>query len=188
MCRSCSQASICCWVCRTNRGWHLEFKAKTVTNIPSLPGTASFFMLCDMLCDNTHLYLMVPDMPRAITEVRSTGEAAPSPEDCPLRQFCHGNSMVSTISDTLLATVHAPPPPVWVSFFAMYSFRGSAGRSARDPHFSATRGRVVWCTLVPPQTPLLDYRMAQYCGWITLREKQSSRVSKLATPKKGKHA
>ena len=80
VCRSCSQAGICCGVCRTNLGWLLESKAKTVTDIPSLPGTASFFMLCD---ENTHLYLMVPDMPRAVTEVRSMGDVAPSPEDCP---------------------------------------------------------------------------------------------------------
>ena len=107
MCLSCSQAGICCGVCRTNLGWHLEFKAKTVTDITSLPGTASFFLLCD---ENTHLYLTVPDMPRVVTEVRSIGDAAPSPEDCPLCQFCHGNSIVSTVSDTVLATVHPPPP------------------------------------------------------------------------------
>ena len=39
-----------CAVCRTNSGWHLEFKAKTVTDIPSLPGTASFFMFYDERC------------------------------------------------------------------------------------------------------------------------------------------
>ena len=85
---------------------HLEFKAKTVTDIPSLPGMASFFMLCD---DNTHVYLMVVGMPREVTVVRSKGDATPSPEHCPLCLFCHGNSIVSTISHTVLATVHIPP-------------------------------------------------------------------------------
>ena len=37
VCRGCSQARIGCGVCRTNPGWHLEFKAKRVTGIPSLP-------------------------------------------------------------------------------------------------------------------------------------------------------
>ena len=120
VCRSCSQAGTCCGACRTNPGWHLEFKAKTVTDTPSVPGTASFFMLCD---ENTHLYLTVVDMPRAVTEVRSMGDAAPSPEHCPLRQFCHGNSIISTGTDTVLATVHFPR--VWVSFFATYSLGAS---------------------------------------------------------------
>ena len=84
-----------------------------VTDSPSLPGTASFFMLCD---ENTHLYLAVVDMPWAVTDVRSMGDAAPSPEHCPLRQFCHGNSIIPTGSDTVLATVHLLR--VWVSFFA----------------------------------------------------------------------
>ena len=53
VCRSYSQACTCCGACRTNPSWHLELKAKTVTDIPSLPGTASFFMLCDK---STHLY------------------------------------------------------------------------------------------------------------------------------------
>ena len=80
--RSYSQAGICCGVCCTNPGWHLEFKAKTVADIPSLPCTASFFVLCD---ENTHFYLTVLDMPRAVMEVRSMGDTAPSPEDCQLR-------------------------------------------------------------------------------------------------------
>ena len=84
----------------------MEFKAKTVTDTPSLPDTASFFMLCD---ENTHLYLTVVDMPRAATEVGSLGDAAPSTEHCPLRYFCHGNSIISTGFDTVLATVHVPP-------------------------------------------------------------------------------
>ena len=180
VCRSCSQARTCC---RTKPGWHLEFKTKTVTDTPSLPGTASFFMLCD---ENTHLYLTVVDMPRAVTEVRSMGDAAPSPEHCPLRHFCHGNSIISTGSDTVLATVHVPPGVGII--VRNVRFGGFVVRSPPHPQFSATRGRVLWCTLVPPQTPLLDYRMARYYGWITAREKQSSRVSKVATPKKGNRA
>ena len=105
VCRSCSQAGTCCGACRTNPGWHLEFNAKTVTDTPSLPGTASFFMLCD---ENTHLYLTVVDMPRAVTEVRSMGDTAAGPEHCPLRQFCHGNTIISTGSGTVIATVHVP--------------------------------------------------------------------------------
>ena len=183
VCRSCSQAGTCCGACRTNPSWHLEFKAKTVTDTPSLPGTASFFMLCD---ENTHLYLTVVDMPRAVTEVRSMGDAAPSPEHGPLRHFCHGNSIISTGSDTVLATIHVPPGVGIILRNAQ--FGGFAVRSPPDPQCSATRGRVLWCTLVPPLTPLLDYRMARYYGCITPREKQSSRVSKVATPKKGDRA
>ena len=81
--------------------------------MPSIPGTASFFMLCDK---NTQLYLMVVDMPRAVTEVRRMGDAAPSAEHCPLCHFCHGNSIISTMPDPVLATVHA-----WVSFLTTYS-------------------------------------------------------------------
>ena len=165
------------WACRTNPSWHLEVKAKTVADIPSLPGTASFFMLYD---ENTHLYL---DMPRAVTEVQSMGDTAPSPAHCPLRHFCHGISIVSTISDAVLATVHVPPDVGII--LRNVQFGSFAARSPFDPQFSATRGRVLWCTLVPPQTPLLDYHMARYYGWITPREKQSARVSKAATPKKG---
>ena len=54
MCRRRSQAGTCCGARRTDPGGHLEFKAKTVTDILSLPVTASVFMLCD---ENTHLYL-----------------------------------------------------------------------------------------------------------------------------------
>ena len=179
VCRSCSQAGTCCGACRTNPGWHLEFKAKTVTDIPSLPGTASFFMLCD---ENTHLYLTVVD-----TEVRSMhGGTALSPEHCPLRHFCHGNTIVSTGFDTVLATVHVPSGVGII--LRNVQFGGFAVRSPPDPQFSATRGRVLWCTLVPPQTPLLDYHTARYYGRITPREKQASRVSKAATPKKGNRA
>ena len=78
---------------------------KTVTDTPNLPGMASFFMLCD---ENTHLYLTVVDMPRAVTEVRSMGDAAPNPEHCPLRYFPHCNSIFSTGSDTVIATAHVP--------------------------------------------------------------------------------
>ena len=106
MCRSCSQAGTCYGACRSNPGWHLEFKAKTVTDIPRLSGTASFFMLCDQ---NIHLCLTVVDIFQTHTEVRSMGDAAPSPEHCPLCHFCHCNSMVSTVSHTVLATVHIPP-------------------------------------------------------------------------------
>ena len=180
VCRSCSQAGTCCGACRTNPRWHLEIKANMVTDTPSLPGTTSFFMLCD---ENTQLCLTVVDMPRAVTEVRSMGDAAPSLEHCPLRHFCHGNSIISTGSDTVLATVHVPP--VVGIILRSVQFGGFAVRSPPDPHFSATRGRVLWCTLVPPQTPLLDYRMARYYGWITPRDKQISRVSKVAAPKKG---
>ena len=96
--------------------WHLEFKAKTVTDVPSLPGTACFFMLCD---ENTHLYLTVLDMPRAVTEVHSMGDAATSPEDCPLRWFCNGTPLFPPFP-----TRTSPPltsPTVWVSFFVMYN-------------------------------------------------------------------
>ena len=180
VCRSCSQASTFCGACRTNPGWHLEFKAKTVTESP---GTASFFMLCN---ENTHLYLTVVDMPRAVTEVRSMGDAAPSPEHCPLRHFCHGNSIISNGSDTVLATVHVPPGGGVI--LRNVHFGGFVVWSHPDPQLSATRGRVLWCTLVPLQTPLLDYRMARDYSWITPRENQSSRVSKVATPKKGNRA
>ena len=127
VCRSCSQAGKRCGVCCTNPNWHLEFKAKTVTNIPSLPGMASFFMLCD---ENTHLYLMVLDMPRAVTEVRSMEDIAPSPKHCPVRQFGHGNFIVSTASDTVLTTVHVPPG-VGIIFWNVH-FGGFAVRSALD--------------------------------------------------------
>ena len=52
----------------------MESKANMVTNIPSLRGTVS-------LDQNTHLYLTVPDMPRAVTQVRSMGDVAPSPKE-----------------------------------------------------------------------------------------------------------
>ena len=140
-----------------------------------------------MLCDeNTHLYLTVVDMPRAITEVRSMGHAAPSPEHCPMPPFCHGYFIISTGSDTVLATVHVP---LGVGILLRnVQFGGFAVQPPPDPQFSATRGRVLWCTPVSPQTPLFDYRMARYYGWITPREKQCSRVSKAATPKKGNQA
>ena len=154
VCRSCSQAGTCCGACRTNPDWHLEFKAKTVTDIPKLPGMASFFMLCD---ENTHLYLTVVDMPRAVTEVRSMGDAAPSPEQCPLCHFCHGNSIVSTVSDTVLATVHVPPGVGIIlrtytvrNLYVAVQFGGFAVRSPPNLQFSATRGRVLWRTLLPP--------------------------------------
>ena len=161
----------------------LGIKAKTVTDIPSLPDTASFFMLCD---ESTHLYLTVVDMPRAVMEVRSMGVTAPSPGHCPSRHFCHGGSIVCTGSSTVLATVHVPPG-VGIIFRNVH-FRGFALQSPLDPQFSATHGRVVWCTLVPPQTPLLDYRMARYYSRMTPLEKPYSRVSKAATPKKGNRA
>ena len=159
VCRSCSQAGICCRSCRTNPGWHLEFKAKTVIDTPSLSGTASFFMLCD---ENTHLYLTVVDMPRAVTEVRRTGDTAPSLEHRPLRQVCHGNSIISTGFDTVLATVHAPRGVGII--LRNVQFGGFIAGSPPYPQFPATRGRVLWCTLFLPQTPLLDYCMARYYG------------------------
>ena len=174
VCQSCSWAGICRGVCCTNPSWHLEFQAKTVTDVPSLLGTASFFMLCDQ---NTYLYLTVLDMPRAVTDVRS-----------PLRWFCHGNSIVSTAFNTVLATVHAPPPPGVGIILRNVPFGGFVVLCAPHPHFSATCGRVLGCTLVPPQTLLLDYVTARWYCWVAPREKQSSRVSKAATPKKGKWA
>ena len=49
------------------------------------------------------------------------------------------------------------PPVVWVSFFATYSLRalllGFSMMRYSHPHAV----RVLWCTLVPPQRPLLDY-------------------------------
>ena len=183
VCRSCPRAHLCCGVCRANLDWHLECKAKTITDIPSPPGTASFFMLCN---ENTHLYFTVLYMPRAVMEVRTMGDTAPSPEDCPMRQFCYGNSIVSTVSDTVIATVHVPPCVGII--LRNVQFGGFVVRSTPDPQFSATRGRVLWCTLVPPQKPFLHYCMARYYGRITPREKQSSRLSKAATPKKGKRA
>ena len=114
-----------------------------------------------MLCnENGHLCLTVVDMPQAVTGVRSMGDAAPSLQHCPWRQVCHGNSIVSTGSDTILATVHVPLG-VGIILRNVQS-GGFAVRSPRDPQFSATGGRVLWCTLVPPQMPLLDYRMARY--------------------------
>ena len=176
VCQSYSQAGFCGGVCRTYSGWHLECKVKRVTDIPCLPGTASFFMLCN---ENTDFYLTVLHMPRAAREVWSVGDAAPCPEDCPLRQVCRGNTMVSTASHTVLATVHVPPG---VGIILRYVHSGNfAVRSAPDLHFSATHGGVLWCTLLPPQTPLLEYCMARYYDWITPREKISSRVSKAAT-------
>ena len=65
-------------MCRTDPHRQLESKAKTVTDILGLRCAASFFMVCD---GNTHLYLRVLDMPSAVTEVRSMGDAAPNPED-----------------------------------------------------------------------------------------------------------
>ena len=181
LCRSCSQVGTCCGTCRTNPGWLLECKGKTVTDTPSLPGTASFFMLYDK---NTHLYLTVVDMPQAVTEVRSIGDAAASEEHCPLRQSRHGNPIISTISDTVLATLHVPPGVGFI--LRNLRFGGFVVQSPPYPQFSAARGCVLWCTLVPVQMPLLDYRMAQYYGWITPRDKQFSRFSKVvATAKKG---
>ena len=80
----------------------LGIQGKDVSVLPSM---ASFFMLCD---ENTHLFLTVVGMPQAVTELRSMGDAAPRPEHCPLRQLCHGNSIISSGSDTVLATVHFP--------------------------------------------------------------------------------
>ena len=110
MCRSYSHG-IFCGVCHTNPGWHLEFKAKTVIDMPSLQGMASFFTLCD---ENTHLYLAVLDMPREVTHVRSMGGTAPSPQDCPFCPFA-----MATPSFPPFPTRSSPPftsPPVWVSF------------------------------------------------------------------------
>ena len=75
-----------------------------VKNIPRLLGAASFFMFYD---DNTHVYFTVVD-PRAAVEVRTRGGDTPSIEDCPLRQFCYGKSIVFTVSNRVLATVHVP--------------------------------------------------------------------------------
>ena len=152
-------------MCRANPSWRLELKAKTVTYIPSLPGVASFFMLCD---ENTHLYRTVLDMPRAVTKLRSMGDTAPSPKDCPLRQFCHGNSIVSTAFDTVLATIHVPRGVGII--FRNVQFGDFAVRCAPDLQVSAMHGHILWCTLVPSQMPLFDYGVVQYYGWITSRE------------------
>ena len=64
VCRSCFRERICGGMCRTILGWHLEFEAKTVTDISSLLCTTSLLMVCH---ENTHLYLTVLDMPRAVT-------------------------------------------------------------------------------------------------------------------------
>ena len=92
-------------MCGTNPIWAFEFEVKTVTDISSLPGTASFFMLC---AEKTHLYLTVLDMPPEVMEVRSMRDTAPSLAGCPLRQVCYGNAIVSAVSDTLIATLHVP--------------------------------------------------------------------------------
>ena len=97
-----------------------------------------------------------------------------------------GGSIISTGSNTVLATIHVPPGVGII--LRNVQFGGFVVLSPLDPQFLATRGRVLWCTLVPPQTPLLDYRMSRYYGWITPREKQSSGVSKVAPPKKGNQA
>ena len=86
-------------------------------------------------------------------------------------------------------TGSSPPfasPQVWVSFFAMYSFGSFAIRSAPDSQLPATRGHVLWRTLVPTQAPLLDHHVAQHSGWSTPPQISSSLVSKAATPKKRK--
>ena len=145
VCRSCSQAGMYCAVCRTNPGWHLEFKLKTVTNILSLPGTPSVFMLCT---ENTHMYLTALDIPGAVTEVRSMGDNAPSPADCPLRQFCHGNSIAPTVSDVVFATAHVPAGLGII--LRNVQFCLFAVRSAPNPQFSATRRRVLWYMLNSP--------------------------------------
>ena len=82
VCGSCIHAGVCCGLCRTTPGWQLDSKATMVVDIPSLPRTASFFMLCN---ENTNLYLRVLDMPLSVTAMRSMGDDAPSPQDCPWR-------------------------------------------------------------------------------------------------------
>ena len=101
----------------------------------------------------------VVDMSRAVTELRSMGDAAPRPEHCPLCHFCHGNSILSTGSNAVLATVHVLPG-VGIILRNVH-FGGFAVWSPPNRQFSATRGRVLWCTLVSLQMPLrlLDYRM-----------------------------
>ena len=107
LCQSCSQAGTCCGACRTNPGWHLEFKAKTVTDTPRLPGTASLFMLCD---ENTHLYL---------TKCGAWGTLHPALSIV----YCVCFAM-ETPSFPRVPTPSSPPftsPRVWVSFFATYN-------------------------------------------------------------------
>ena len=92
------------------------------------------------------------------------------------------SSIISIGCDIVLATDHVLPGMGII--LRNLQLGGFAIRSPRDPQISATRGRVLWCTLVPPQTPLLDYGMARYYCWITPQEKHSSKVFKVATPKK----
>ena len=135
----------CCVASRTHPGWHLEFNAKMVTYIPSLPDTASFFMFCD---DHTHLYLRVVDMPRAVTEVRSMRDAARNPEHCPWCHFCLGTSIPSDVSHMVLTTVRVLPG---VGIVLRNGLFGSfAVQSHRDPQLSTTHSRVLLCTLPPP--------------------------------------
>ena len=100
-------AGICFGARRTNPGWPLEFNAKTVTDIPSLPGAASFFMLCDK---NTHLYL-------TWCGAWGTLHWAPSIVHCVI-------CAMATPSFPRFPTLSSPPftfPCLSVSFFATYS-------------------------------------------------------------------
>ena len=80
-----------------------------------------------------------------------------------------------------------PPPPVWVSFFAMYGFGSLQFGPPPDPVLNHTLSRLV-VLACPPKFPLLYHFMGRHYGFITPLEKQSSMVSKAASPKKGKPA
>ena len=66
-----------------------------------------------------HWNITVVDMPRALTEVRSMGGSAPSPEHVHYVTFA-----MATPSFPPVLIPSSPPftsPPVWVSFFATYN-------------------------------------------------------------------
>ena len=70
-------------------------------------------------------------MPQAVGEVHSVRDDVVSLEDCPLHQFCHCKCIVSTVSDTVLAAVHAP---LGVGIILHYvQFGGFVVPCAHDP-------------------------------------------------------
>ena len=139
-----------CGMCHVTHGWHLDSNHSAVAAL----GATGFFMLCDK---NTHMYLTLVDMPPSVTTFGTGLGYILERGGCPLAQFCH----VNFISCPNVATAMVQPPgfgriPTQCSVWRF------ALRNSPDTKFPRTHRRVLWCTLVLPHTPLLDYQVARF--------------------------